>query len=186
MYLTMQALAHVIGRVWQRSTRREFPTAWDSTSQIRVLGPRRLPLTVHRLTMHIITLGDATMVLCRMCASTFDIKGPPSPDTMLPKVDGHLPCQATQFASQSPLNNSAVQGYPTVILCSQAKMSSSCCSLSRLITASAVDLTKSQGWKGRGSDRHRLPSFFNLSCLASCNMSVKHFSVNDGFVVFLH
>lgn len=61
-----------------------------------VSGPSSGPsVTVHRLTMHIITLGDATMVLSRMFVSTFDIKGSPSQHPMSPLLDhGHWPVAA--------------------------------------------------------------------------------------------
>lgn len=51
-------------------------------SEFWALG--RLSVTVHRLTMHIITLGYATMVLSRMLVSTFDIQGSPSHHPMVP------------------------------------------------------------------------------------------------------
>lgn len=97
---------------------------------------KTLSVTVHRLTMHIITLGDATMVLSRMSTSTFDIKDPPSQDPMPLKIDGHWPpmppklllSPSQQLRCDSPLG-------------SQTKMGSYCGSWNRLTTTLADDFT---------------------------------------------
>lgn len=122
----------------------EFPATWDPTSQVRVLGPGEPSVTVHRLTMHIITQGDATMVLSRMSVSTFDIKGSPSQHPMFPLLgDGHWPVAAGHLGHPNyyfslPLNKFAVQA---LFVHSQSEMGSSCGSMSRLTSTSSGNST---------------------------------------------
>lgn len=93
----------------------EFPATWDSTSQVKALGSGEPLVTVHQLTMHIITLGDATMVLSRKFVSTLDIKGSPSQHPMFPLlVYRHWPLAAghlghPNYCFSLPLNKPAMQ-----------------------------------------------------------------------------